>query len=268
LRVNEKETTNMKKKIDIMKRHIVFFGVLGAMAIAPLAHADYEIAYQIGGGAITTCLDNSNNDNTTGTTACSGSGSGILLTNLTGSSNSPGTPGLADEFSSSGSVTNSGSSPVTVTIWYLAQGFTMPGTGGGVTGIKYGSGLGGTGVNVTGTDTNGLESCVDAGAGGMGGSFCGSPFASLTNVTQTYPNGLDTSVNNSVQTQFSPLTGTYALEQKITLTLAGGDSVNYSDSQALTPVPEPMGVALLGGVLLLTSRSIQRRRKQQKNISA
>jgi hypothetical protein len=152
---------------------------------------------------------------------------------------------------------------VTITFWYLAQGFSMPVTGGSVTGIKYASGLSGTGVAITTTDTLGLESCVDAGGGGTGTSFCSSPFASLTNTTQTYPLGLDTSVNNSVNTEFAPLTATYSLEQQVTLTLEAGDSANYSMSEALTPVPEPMSIALLGGVLLLTCRAIQRKRKQE-----
>jgi hypothetical protein len=254
-----------------MKTRIGILALFTTMAITPLAHADYEIVYQIGsGGAFTPCLDNSDSTNTTGTVACSSplNPTGIRLANLTGTSNSPGTPTLADEFSSSGSVTNNGSSAVTVNIFYLAQDFTMPVTGGSVTGIKYASSISGTGVDITGSDTLGLKSCVDHGAGGTGASFCTSPFASLTNVTQTYPIGLGTAVSNSVNMQFSPLTATYSLEQEITITLAGGDSANYSMSQALQPVPEPGSILLLAGALVLTGLVIQRRRKQQNHISA
>jgi hypothetical protein len=262
---------------DIMKRHIGLFGVLAALAIAPMAHANYEIAFQVAGGAFTPCLNNPDSTNTTtnasgnpltgGTVACSASGPGGIGVNFTGTSDSPGSPGLADEFSSVGSITNNSGSTQTVTIWYLAQGFTQPTTGGGVTGVNYASSLSGTGVRITGAGaSNGLESCVDMGAGGTGTSFCLNPFSAssdLHNVTQTYPTGLGTSVSNSVSSTFAPLTAPYSLEQKITIVLEAGDIANFSDSQALTPVPEPVSVALLGGVLLLTGRAIQRKRKKQ-----
>lgn len=257
----------MKMTKDIMKRHIGLFGVLAAMAIAPMAHANYEIVFQVAGGAITPCLNNTDSTNSTGTVACSASGPGGIGVNFTGTSDSPGSPGLADEFSSVGSITNGSGSTQTVTIWYLAQGFTQPTTGGGITGVNYASSLSGTGVRITGAGaSNGLESCVDMGAGGTGTSFCLNPFSAssdLHNVTQTYPTGLGTSVSNSVSSTFAPLTAPYSLEQKITIVLEAGDIANFSDSQALTPVPEPVSVALLGGVLLLTGRAIQRKRKKQ-----
>ena len=261
----------MTKRIDIMKRHIGLLGVLAAMAIAPLAHADYEIAFQVvGSGGVMACLDNPDSTNS-GSLACGNTVGGIKLVGLSGSSDSPGVSSGANEFSSSGSLANmnaAGSSPVTIDIWYLAQGFTMPVTGGGVTGIKYTSNSSGTGGPVTGVDTLGLESCVDGGAGGVGANFCAnSPFASLTNGVLTYPVG-GGAVSDSINKQFSPLTATYALEQEVTVVLAAGDTVNYSDSQFLTPVPEPMSVALLGGVLLVTSRAIRRKRKQQNGVSA
>jgi hypothetical protein len=259
----------MTKNINSMKRHIGFLGVVAAMAIAPLAHADYQIAYNIGGGP-TMCLDNSDSTNLSGTTSCSLLTGSILLKNLTGTSNSPGTASLADEFSVSGEVDNNNTSgSVTINIWYAAQGFTMPVTGGGISGIKYVSNSSGTAINVSAVDTLSLESCVDESAtGGVGANFCKTSAAILNNPTLTYPTGAGGAVSNSVNTGFSPLTATYSLEQEITIVLAAGDKVNFSMSQALTPVPEPMSVALLGGVLLLTSRAIQRRRKKQNNIAA
>jgi hypothetical protein len=257
----------MEMRKDIMKRHIGLFGVLAALAIAPMAHANYEIVFQVTGQAVTPCLNNPDSTNSSGTVACSASEPGGVGVNFTGTSNSPGTPGLADEFSSVGSITNASGSTATVTIWYLAQGFTQPTTGGGVTGIMYASNLSGTGIRITGTGaSNGLESCVDMGAGGTDVNFCKNPFSAssvLNNVTQTYPTGLGSSVNNSVNSVFAPLTATYSLEQKITIVLEAGDIANFSDSQALVPVPEPVSVALLGGVLLLTGRAIQRKRKKQ-----
>jgi len=152
-----------------------------------------------------------------------------------------------------------------------------PVTGGSVTGIDYTSFASRTSVSTQGQSTFDLISCVDHAPGGvgvgLGGNFCGSPFASLTSPVLTFPAGSGGSVDHPDDTTFSNLTGTYALGQEITLEVAGGDSVNYSMSQALTPsttapVPEPMSVGLLGSVLLLTGRGLHRRRKQQDSISA
>lgn len=268
----------MTKRIDIMKghimkRHIGFFGVLAAMAIAPMAHANYVIAYVINGApsASTTCLNNGDSKNLTGTTACNVVTGGVTLGNLTGNSNSPGTAGLADEFSSSGELSNGSASEITVNIWYAAQGFTMPVTGGSVTGINFASNSSGTSVGVASpsSSTVDLESCIDeVAAGGVGASFCASPAKTITNPMLQYPAGLGGSVNNSVSATFSPLTATYTLEQEITIVLDPGDSVNYSMSQALTPVPEPLSVGLLGSVLLLTGGALQRKRKQRSSISS
>jgi hypothetical protein len=252
------------EEMDLMKKFSGLLGVLAIAAFAPLAHANYQIAYQIGAGAITPCLNNPDSTNTTGTPACSGSGSGISIVNLTGSSNSPGTPGIAMEFSSSGSLTNNNATgAVTISVWFAAQGFTMPVTGGGVTAINYVSNSSGTSINTQALSTLGLRSCVDESAtGGVGANFCVTPAASLTNTTLTYPAGLGGAVNDSVKTSFSPLTSPYVLSQLVTISLQAGDSVNFSMSQALTPVPEPTSIVLLGGVLLATVSAIRRKRNQ------
>jgi hypothetical protein len=258
----------MKVRLEMMKRHIGFFGVLAAMAITPMAHANYLIAYVINGApsASTTCLNNPVSTNLSGSpTSCNVVVGGVTLGNLTGNSNSPGTTGLADEFSSSGELSNGSAGEVTVNIWYAAQGFAMPVTGGSVTGINFASNSSGTSVNVAApsSSTVQLESCIDeVAAGGVGTNFCASPAKTLTNAKLQYPAGLGGVVDNTLNTTFSPLTATYTLEQEITIVLDPGDSVNYSMSQALTPVPEPLSVGLLGGVLLLTGRALQRKRKQ------
>ena len=65
-------------------------------------------------------------------------------------------------------------------------------------------------------------------------------------------------MNGSIGTLSAP----YSLQEKVTLTFNNAGSVNFVTSQVLTPVPEPMSIALLGAVFLLTSRSILRKRKQ------
>ena len=54
----------------------------------------------------------------------------------------------------------------------------------------------------------------------------------------------------------------YAIDEVITLTLGARSSMNFSASTTLTATPEPMSVALLGGVLVLTGGLMRRKRKQ------
>jgi hypothetical protein len=54
----------------------------------------------------------------------------------------------------------------------------------------------------------------------------------------------------------------YALDEQLSIFLAPGESINFAGSTTLTPVPEPMSIALLGGVVLLTSRLIRRKQNQ------
>ena len=247
-----------------MRKLIGLFGVLALMAFAPLAHADYVITYNVGTGAPspasgTPCLDNSNSKNNTGTTTCSATAlaGNLSIDSAGGTSNSPGTAAGADEFSSVATLENDTSSPVTVTLWYLAQGFTMPVTGGGVSGIAYFSNASATGELGSGTSSLALESCVDQGTGGTGTSFCGVPYASLTNSLAIPATGTVSDPSTEV---FSPLSATYSLEQQVTVVLGAGDTVNIALSQSLTPIPEPASIALLSGLILLTSGAIRRKR--------
>jgi hypothetical protein len=254
----------MTKRLDIMKRHIGLFGVLVAMAIAPLARADYAIAFQVSGDLTPTlCLDIADSKNSGGAT-CTKTDGNITVTGAGGTSDSPGTPSFANELSSVATLTNNGSTATTITLWYSAQNFTAPTTGGGVSGVLFNSNAAATGEGGTGSSTLSLESCVDKDNRVplpiVGGGFCTTPFATLTNPTLTVP--VVGAPSNSTTETFSPLSATYSLEQKLVITLAAGDTINISTSQGLAAVPEPMSIALLGGVLLLTGRAIQRKRKQ------
>jgi hypothetical protein len=77
-------------------------------------------------------------------------------------------------------------------------------------------------------------------------------------LTQT---GAD-SGNNTVTSLVSSLTGTYAVEQEITINY--GAAKNSSDltlsfSQVLTPVPEPASILLFSGVALTAFGAIRRK---------
>jgi hypothetical protein len=262
----------MTKRIDIMKRHISFFGVLAAMAIAPLAHADYAIAYSVNGDGPNKCLDNPDSTNSIPTSmTCSAVDGNVTISGAGGTSNSPGVPAGAIEFSSVATLTNNGSTAETVTLWYSAQGFKLPVTGGAVTGIDFDSSSGATGKLGNIDSSLALTSCVDEANAlpapyGPPTGFCVTPAQQIVNPLLDIPDR--GAASNSVDKIFTPLTATYSLEQKLVVILGANDVINISTSQSLTPVPEPMSVALLGGVLLLTGRAIQRRRKQKNNISA
>jgi hypothetical protein len=58
----------------------------------------------------------------------------------------------------------------------------------------------------------------------------------------------------------------YALAEHITLALGAGSNLNVITSTVLTAVPEPMSIALFGGVVLLTSGLIRRKRNQASQV--
>ena len=70
-----------------MKKLAGFLGAVGMLAVAPLAHANYSISYQIGAGAIVQCANSS--DDTTASCSNVSSG-GVTIQGLSGNSNSPG----------------------------------------------------------------------------------------------------------------------------------------------------------------------------------
>jgi PEP-CTERM motif len=216
---------------------------------APLAHADFLIAYQIGSGPIFTCLDNADNTNLTGTTSCSSpTVDGVTIANAGGTSNSPGTPDSSYQFGSTTTIIANGSvAPDTeVTLWFAAQDFNTPVT---PPDIDYSSevGLSANGGSAAAT----LVSCVDTTDAGVGADFCPSAAAggTLTNTIPTFTG----SANNTVYGLITGLPssgGNYSLAQELTVTLGANTNVGFSSNQYLTPVPEPASLILLGSGLL------------------
>jgi hypothetical protein len=232
-----------------MKKLASLLGVLGIVAAVPMARAAIQISYAINGGPPTVCA---NNPVSSGPTTCSVSGGGANIQVLSASSNSPGTPALAQQFGSTLFITTT--SAVNITVWMSSQDFTAPITPPDIT---YVSSLSTT--STTGTGKVDLTSCVDT-ANGLTPpttAFCSTPASTLTNNTETY-NGAS-STSDTVNTTISSLSGTYALAQVITMALGAGSNLNVITSQALTPVPEPASVALIGGVVLFAASVIRRK---------
>ncbi len=179
-----------------------------------------------------------------GPVVCAAAAPGVTINVLSASSNSPGTPGIAQQFGSTLQITTT--SAVTLNVWFAAQGFTSPTT---PPSINYASSVSLT--STTGTGTVALMSCVD-GANGLAppsGTFCATPDATLTNTTLHYT-GVDSQANTVGETIASLTATPYSLSQELTLTLAAGSNLNVITSQILTPVPEPTSLLLLGSGLL------------------
>ncbi len=239
-----------------MKKLAGFFGVLALMAVTPLAHANYQISYQIGAGAATVCANSVNNQ----LASCPGaSGVNASVSSIQGTSNSPGgLPfGNANQFGDT--VTVTATQNVTILLWFAAQDFTFPTA---PPNIFYASSLDVT--STTGSGTVALESCVDTsnGLAPPTSTFCSAPGASLTNNIASYL-GASSSPSNTVSTTITSLAGNYSLSQMLTLTLKAGSQINIQSSQVLTPVPEPASILLLGG-MLLGAGTLFRRKQQVK----
>jgi hypothetical protein len=234
-------------------------GLFGALLVASCAaQAAIQISYSVNGSAPAVCGFNAVSS---GPAICGAvAASPVTISVSSATSNSPGTPDLAQVFESTLFISNT--SAATLELWIAAQDFTAPVT---PPEIQFSSSLSTT--TTTGTGTADLTSCVDT-ANGLTPpttAFCAAGYT-LTNAQQTYtppppPGG---STSGTVSTTLFSLAAPYSLAQHITLALGAGSNINVITSASLTPVPEPMSIALLGGVVLLTSGAIRRKRKQAR----
>jgi hypothetical protein len=232
---------------------------------APLAHADFVIGYSLNGGAVQPCADSANDDVASCFTAGQNIGGGVTLTNLSGTSNSPGTSAFSDQFGSTTTITTT-SSAATIVLYYAAQDFTLPITTPYV--LDYASNISITSAEPGSSGTVALESCVDQSNGTVpapvGTGFCATPAKTLTNTVLGVPATIGGSASNTVTGLITSLSAPYSLSQEVTLTLGKNTSLNLSASQDLTPVPEPASLLLLGSGLLglgvVVRRKIQSKR--------
>jgi hypothetical protein len=230
-----------------MKRLAVLLSVLAVLVCAPLANATVTINYQIGAGLVLLC------DSGVNSASCNITGPGSLTLNLVGSSaNSPGTVTEAHQFNSTNHIGYAGATPVTLKIWFTADGFVMPSGAG----VLYTSELSGTSVaGNTGTQTLGATSCIDTSDGVAPPLGCAG--GTLTHANQTYFHAH--SDDETLMTTVGPLGTPYALQQLITLSLNKTANLNFSSSQSLTAVPEPGSIVLLGSLVAGLATFIRRK---------
>lgn len=236
-----------------MNRLIGSLAVGMVALLAPLGQAAIQISFSVNGGAVTNCALN---PISTGPAVCALVASGpVTILQVSATSNSPGGPINAQEFGSTLQIMSTAAA--TLDLFIGAQDFTFPVT---PPPINFASSISTT--STTGTGTSGLVSCVDT-TNGLGPSF--SAFCpagpSLTNVTLPFGPGPD-STANTVTTTIASLSAPFSLEQHISLVLSAGSNLNVITNTVLTPVPEPMSIALLGGVLLLISLQLRRKRNR------
>jgi hypothetical protein len=238
-------------------------GLLGIafLAFTPLAHANFAITYSVNGAAPSTCINNADSTNSTGTTECfsslSGIGGGILVQDMSGTSNSPGTTGTTS-FQTSSDTTIVATTAATLDIWISAQNFANPHTPPGP--VLYTSSL--TLIPTASASTPvTLANCVDENNAlppGLGGTFCGAPAPGGTLANALTGSG-STSVSNNNAGVITTLTAPYSLEEHVTVILSAGSHLEIQTSQDLTSVPEPVSAVLFG--TLLVGVGIFRRRQ-------
>jgi hypothetical protein len=247
-----------------MKNVAGLFGI-AFLAFTPLAHANFAITYAVNGAIVpSTCINNPDSTNSTGTTECFSSltaiGGGISVEDMSGTSNSPGAAGITS-FQTHSDTEIIATTAATLDIWISAQNFVNPHTP--PSPVTYVSSL--TLIPTASASTTvALVNCVDENnalpPGIAGGSFCGAPAGTLNN---NLTGSGSTAVSNNANGMIATLTAPYSLEEHVTVTLAAGSHLQIQTSQNLSQVPEPVSAMLFGTLLVGVGIF---RRKQLKQI--
>ncbi len=224
----------------------VFLGGVLLASLAPAAHANIQISFSVNGGASIVCANSAVN---TGPISCSGSSGSFTALQLSASSNSPGTAPNAHTFDSSLQLSTTADGFLDV--WFAAQDFSAPVT---PPALKYSGSTSATSISGSSTVTG--EHCIDT---NNSLSFCTAGFL-LGNPPQVFSNSDSGGKTNSIN--IASLAPPFSMQEHLHIVMTAGSEINVILSSVLTPVPEPMSIALLGGVVLLTSGAIRRKRNQ------
>jgi len=239
-----------------MRKLASALGVLALSAFAPTAHAALEISYRVNGGAIVTC---DSEPVSSGPASCPFvAAAPVTITVIGAISNSPGTAVIAQEFGTTLEIASTAAA--TLEIWLISQDFTSPAA---PPDVDFRSNYGFS--TTAGTGTVDMASCADpTNSLATGAAFCtGAGATLLENLASPYDGASIplSSGNNSVGTLVATLGTPYAMGQYISVTLGAGSNLNVLSSSSIRPTPEPMSIALLGGVALLSVRAIRRKRQ-------
>jgi len=126
-------------------------------------------------------------------------------------------------------------------------------------GITINSHIGGSVSVASAANTMAFSSCADT---LNGQNTCGPIVpATITTAGPGSPVITSGSFNDDQVTKMSVLGTPYSISQYVDLYLGSHAEINFSNNTTLTPIPEPISIALLGGVLVFTSGLIRRRAK-------
>jgi hypothetical protein len=234
-----------------MKRFIAPLAVIVLAGIAPLAQANIQITYKVDGFAPVVCFDVSDVVNCANDV---GSVTGLKITGLGANSNLTGDPTLALASSANSILTSVDNKVHHIEIDVVAQGFIMPVA---PPLLEFDSQIGTTAPVLRAGNSLTFLSCVDQ-TDSLG--ICP---ATYNQVLLTPNVATLKSDNKTAPTMLiSPLAAPYSIAEQLDINVGAGGRINFSGSTTLVPVPEPMSIALLGGVVLLTSRLIRRKQNQ------
>jgi len=247
-----------------MKKLIGPIGAFIMVVAAPMAHADLKLTYQITGDPLVDCGTALNPNPQVLCTNTPGNlpGAPLQITGLTASSTSPGDPSGAEEDSTSLHILNNSGAIQTITISVASNGFmnpTAPPT------IEFFSNIGGSVIHGSDDNKISFQSCGD-----LTNSLNGCPGSAATvPVTPDIRTGGQGGFWSAGDTGFvNTLAPPYSIDELIVLTLGAGAEINFSASTTLIATPEPMSVALVGGVLVLTAGVMRRKQRKQQTSKA
>jgi len=249
-----------------MKKLAGFLGAVGILAVAPLAHANLQLTYSLNGAAGVICATSVTGSPDTSATCfpsatnIGGPGGGVIVTNFSGAGQQAIPP--TQQLGSALHILNNTGVAQTLILFISDQFFTSPVA---PPPILWTGSLAFTSTGGTPTTTLDLQNCIGPGnilqpGAGAPPTFC-TGGQTLDSNQQSF-SGAGSSNVDTVTKVISSLSSPYSLSQRITLSMAPGASFNIDTSQVLTQVPEPMSIALLGGVLLVTAGAIRRKRGQ------
>jgi hypothetical protein len=242
-----------------MKRFIAPLAVIVLAGIAPLAQATIQITYS---GSISGSCSIGTGPPGLNTSTCADVTTGVLqFTGLSAFANLFGDPSLGIETHSDTSLFNNSGGDQTIKIRVVGSDFLLPVTPPGPS-LEFRNHVSTTTAVGATTSKFSFTGCVDTSnvAPGCPGTPGVYPYVIVPLTPNIAPVG-STQTDAPVQI-ISSLGSPYAIDEEIDITLGAHGYITFSGSSTLTPVPEPMSIALLGGVVLLTSRLIRRKRSE------
>jgi hypothetical protein len=256
-----------------MKKVVVtmFTGLVLLLAASTQARAGIYVAYCVNGTAVqdsaSSCLGGTPGDfgapglpgaleSYTGTI---GSGTGQFTITGLSQSNSPGTPTLAKLLSSTLSILNITGSSQRLELFMGDTGFTSP------VGppLILNSHIGGSIITVGAGNTMSFISCVGP---GNAQNPCPTSFDYMAGPGLPTINTVASYKDDQFATIAVALATPYSISQYLDIHLDGHSEINSAANTSLTTVPEPLSIALLGGILVLSSGLIRRKTKRESAV--